>query len=803
MELNPGTPLSPSLPRPAVFVFVWSVVVGALAKALYAAELVDQADSYAGLAWLPLGVLTEASFALVPLLVYLALTRALSSSRHRDALALPVPVAIVMASALWHAANLVSFIVTQTGITWERLRGDEGVTFADAHLMDRADLVPAVLYGALCLLAVPVVITVVRRIPRLRAGPLWAAGAVAVACASLDVMVLRERNFGICEQPLLALLRTYVRAELVPSSPVTLSSVVVPPPTTREEMDALLASTVPAPPPPERAAPSVKNAIVFFSEGVGKKHTALGGSDATPNLAARLREGGLQLDRHYAPYHKSIAAIFSLACADYPPPSSKSITEVNPSIDCGELSQAFAAHDVRTGLFHGGDFGFYDKLALLGLRSYDVLKDRSSLRGKQAWMNEWGIDDRLVVDATLEWIDSLPRDERFVAWLIPITAHYPHAYPPDFPARFPGTAGRDRYLSAVSFLDAAFERLMDGLEARGLLEDTVVVFTADHGETIGERPRASAGRRLMYEPSVRVPMVLFNERLFPEPQQSSRMTSHIDVVPTLLDLLGLPADARHRGRSVMAAEWSSRKVLLGASNGAKYIGFVDGDRKLVVNRTSGVREVYDLKADPSELRNIADEVPAEELDRWVAEVVAVAEAHESQLRRAPKLPAVDIQREVLKRARVSYKASSSTKWTRCARGKGAERNAFTCPDGGEPVVAGRQRIRTISGRSRDCVLMNVPPAGGKVELRLDDVPFFSLLSRVRVGLQEGALPDDVVDVSVLVDDDKRNARTVDLEHPERRVSHAVPTETYRLVLRASKELSKPLCVTLTDKAWRP
>src|SRR5262249_28669808 len=92
--------------------------------------------------------------------------------------------------------------------------------------------------------------------------------------------------------------------------------------------------------------------------------------------------------------------------------------------------------------------------------------------------------------------------------------------------------------------DRKLGHLIDALEGRGLLHNTLVIVTADHGEmglTHGGQRQKNFN---FYEESIRVPLVYSNPRLYPEPRTSTALVSHVDFLPTLASLFGAPPAAR-------------------------------------------------------------------------------------------------------------------------------------------------------------------------------------------------------------------------------------------------------------------
>lgn len=215
----------------------------------------------------------------------------------------------------------------------------------------------------------------------------------------------------------------------------------------------------------------------------------------------------------------------------------------------------------------------------------------------------------VAVDRARDLIASTD-GRRFLGWVHLYALHDPYfaGRPTD---RSDGTAA-DRYRKALRWVDAELARLMEGLEAAGRADSTVVILAADHGESLGERGRHGHGVSVS-EVEIRVPLAIHL------PGQGGgeidTPVGNIDLVPTMLDLLGAPPSPAHRGRSLVP-------VLLGTDRDvvAHYVqssqgdmqGIVVGSDKLV-RREGAIFHRYDVAKDPGETMDLFD--PAGDLDR--------------------------------------------------------------------------------------------------------------------------------------------------------------------------------------------
>ena len=198
-----------------------------------------------------------------------------------------------------------------------------------------------------------------------------------------------------------------------------------------------------------------------------------------------------------------------------------------------------------------------------------------------------------------------PQRPRLALW-----AHYYDAHDPYFKVKGEpsGEGDRERYEAILRAMDKELGALFRGLEERGLLESTAVLLTADHGDEFGEHGGRFHGQSL-YEEMTRVPLWLYSPTL--SPRVVGAPVSHLDVAPTLLDLLGLPPEGSFWGGSLLAAGEEQRErvffELLPDSNyGRHAVGAREGRWKLIYDLKTGRLELYDLQEDPQEQLNLAD-----------------------------------------------------------------------------------------------------------------------------------------------------------------------------------------------------
>ncbi len=168
----------------------------------------------------------------------------------------------------------------------------------------------------------------------------------------------------------------------------------------------------------------------------------------------------------------------------------------------------------------------------------------------------------------------------------------------------------DLYDGEIAYLDAQLGELLRELEARGLMQNTVIAITADHGEEFLEHGHVWHCDNV-FETMLRVPLFLHVPGLT-QPAAPTTPVENLDVTPTVLDALDIDIPAELEGRSLLpllgGEPWPNRPIFALQNN---YRSVTDGRRKLIFDLRSGARTLFDLAADPGETRDAADRLRPE------------------------------------------------------------------------------------------------------------------------------------------------------------------------------------------------
>jgi arylsulfatase A-like enzyme len=287
----------------------------------------------------------------------------------------------------------------------------------------------------------------------------------------------------------------------------------------------------------------------------------------------------------------------------------------------------------------GPHFGSYHEV-LTEKRWLGMLRSESSAPG--------------MTQSALDWVDGQPdRGSRppLFLWVHYSDPHAPYELREE-QARALGIPlrgkipARDRYATEVAWTDAAIGALLDGLEERGM-RDLIVIFAADHGESLGENGYWGHGNNLR-EPGLRIPMgYAWKGRVGPATIEQAALIS--DLAPTVLGLLNLPSPRQFegydwsgvtRGEAAPASRVTYHEVHRGAvmarhaSQGARRSGLLEvaaiaRGRKEILSM-DGPLSVFDLRADPAESAPVPPPVSASRaLTQWLRRVQAALSSAEA------------------------------------------------------------------------------------------------------------------------------------------------------------------------------
>jgi phosphoglycerol transferase MdoB-like AlkP superfamily enzyme len=360
-----------------------------------------------------------------------------------------------------------------------------------------------------------------------------------------------------------------------------------------------------------------RNVIVVVLESTAARYLRSYGSaeDPMPALTALTREA-VVFDRAYAVYPESVKGLFTTLCSRYT--AFDTAPDLYAQVTCTSLAATLRASGYRTALFHSGRFDYLGMRSIIDNRGFDLLEDAGAIGGNVR--SSFGVDEASSVRRILHWIDARDRAAPFFTLYMPIAGHHP--YPSNVPGPFDGTTDFSRYLNSVHEADVALATLIDGLKARGLYDDTLLMVFGDHGEAFGQHPGNFAHTLYIYEENVRVPYAIVIPGAVASAIRPRRPASLLDTAPTILDLLGLPPVIDHQGGSLLDPR--ARMALFYTDYSLGWLGLTDGCWKYLYEIDSQRSRLFDVCVDAQETVDRSAAFPGRatayryHLERWSA-----------------------------------------------------------------------------------------------------------------------------------------------------------------------------------------
>ncbi|MDH7513846.1 MAG: sulfatase-like hydrolase/transferase [Clostridiales bacterium] len=241
-----------------------------------------------------------------------------------------------------------------------------------------------------------------------------------------------------------------------------------------------------------------------------------------------------------------------------------------------------------------------------------------------------------VYESFARWLEKR-NNQPFFCWVHFFDPHLPYDPPPPYDTDF----ADNPYDGEIAYMDRYVGKTIEALRSRNVLGQTLLVLAGDHGEAFGEKTETGHGV-FLYDGTMRVPLIFYREGHLPSGLVVSPRVRLIDIAPTILDMLAIPAPKEMQGTSLVPyIEGKKKKDLtnyietyfpLENYGWSPLVGVVDGDWKYI---RAPREELYHLKADPGETKNRIDSdiQTAAEKRRRLDEIIAHSTSEISSTRR--------------------------------------------------------------------------------------------------------------------------------------------------------------------------
>ncbi len=235
-------------------------------------------------------------------------------------------------------------------------------------------------------------------------------------------------------------------------------------------------------------------------------------------------------------------------------------------------------------------------------------------------------DEVAVVDRFLERLGKA--NKPFMAVYYSFVPHFDyHDYGPESRILPDRKQTLHRYFNNLRLLDTQIARIVARLKELGEAERTLIVLTGDHGEAFNQHPNNLTHSRYSFEENLRVPAILQLPGVL-MPREVTRATSHVDILPTMLDILGVPYETASMQGESLARRGARRLYTFAAGNEDTYTSISRQGIKLQISLRYDSCWAYDLERDPKESKKLS-------CDRWPVQLEAlqVMRGHQARVLR--------------------------------------------------------------------------------------------------------------------------------------------------------------------------
>lgn len=395
--------------------------------------------------------------------------------------------------------------------------------------------------------------------------------------------------------------------------------------------------------------------------------------DTSPNLS-KVAASGEVFDQAYAVASWTLPSHASLFTGNLPSKHGASYTYLWLDSSQLTLAEILKSHGYRTAGFAGGPllsatfnmaqgFDYYSDCLdfAAGIQNLVLIRVLKRVLHLSLWWADGQRDGTELTDSVLSWLKNQDRDTRFFLFINYFDPHDPYHPPPGYdrfsdPTYHGQMNGRvislranretgersvfenGRYIplnnddyrklialydGEILYMDHNMGRLFDYLKASGLADNTLLIITADHGETIGEHKLLDHGHTL-YQEQIRIPLILAGPGI-PPGKRAPGVIRNIDVLPTLMEFLGWPVPGPVQGVSFV-------NYLQGGDDNRQILSEINEDpatrvrtfrRRLIAVgnpmwkylwSSTGGNELYHLPEDPGETTNLFGEQRPEAVD---------------------------------------------------------------------------------------------------------------------------------------------------------------------------------------------
>lgn len=307
------------------------------------------------------------------------------------------------------------------------------------------------------------------------------------------------------------------------------------------------------------------NVVIILQESTYNKFLSLfDGTNDTEPLLSKYKDRMELFPNFYSSFAGSINARFASFTGLYPVTDFHAFTAYHVPVK--SLFETLHDDGYSNSLFYSSFFDYTGFRDFLHGREVDEMYDADSMPGQHTHSVAWGLREDETLNAITNQIERYAvTRQKFCLTYVPAAPHNPFDGTPTPFKKYPkGARGNctNPYLNELLFMDSIIATIVGQLKDSGLLDKTLIVITGDHGEMLGENG-GPVGHGWAFTPELgNVPLIIMNPARHGY-HVNGTLGSQIDILPTLLDLLGIPQSGSelYEGTSLYSANADPKRTI--------------------------------------------------------------------------------------------------------------------------------------------------------------------------------------------------------------------------------------------------
>jgi len=341
------------------------------------------------------------------------------------------------------------------------------------------------------------------------------------------------------------------------------------------------------------------NVVIIFLESWLAEYVGSYGAktDATPFFDSLARKSIL-FENFYASGTRTNRGLLSVLCGFPSNPGGTLMKKYNHNLPFVSLSRILKQRGYESAFVYGGDLLFDNMEGFFRQQGFEHFVGQGDFPSGE-YISKWGVPDDIVLSRAVEKFASF-KQKPFLGVILTLSNHEPFAVPSYVPRRFSPDVPYSNYLNAFYYSDWSLGKFFHEAEKEPFFDNTIFVLVADHGKALQSSSDFPLNRfhiaALIYSPK-------FSTE---EPRRIKTVASQTDLVPTILGLLGEPAEHESWGRDIFSLSPEDKGFAMMVDG--KRIGWVE-EPYFLVDRIGATTSLYNYIDDPEQKNDISAEYP--------------------------------------------------------------------------------------------------------------------------------------------------------------------------------------------------